>query len=456
MSARAFIPYLAAFAMMAPRVFAQGAPEPPIRHGEMMNRLRTAAATGRVRVVSLGRSVEGRTIPLVALGPDTARARVLVLCRQHGNEVVSTSAALRIIERAARADKTLTRALGKTQLLIAPMVNPDGAQRGRRLNARQVDLNRDWRQQSQPETRAIVRAFEKLTPQVVLDAHEWTTVHYGSNSLETAPEQDAATMTILRRVAAAGADSGVPLRATTYRPFSDTRLAHRTFSDMGAAAYLLESTPAVGQAQRIALYERTIVRMAVVAGKYAPPRVPAGRVATLPALFAVERPAPVAKEKAPIQIPMVVAVAFALWLAAVHGGGRRSVALTERTERLRRQPLRDVCHLAARIERRRVMYVPRLPESETAVAGVRGTRPRVAAAPDQRRAACISRINSTSPRLSPARRAISASATPSSANRRISRSARPSLNPMSSPLAISGARGGSVAPRTASARSRTA
>ena len=91
MSAQTLIPYLAVVTFMASHAFAQGAPEPPIRHGEMMNRLRAAAATGNVRVVSLGRSVEGRTIPLVALGPDTAKARVLVLCRQHGNEVVSTS-----------------------------------------------------------------------------------------------------------------------------------------------------------------------------------------------------------------------------------------------------------------------------------------------------------------------------------------------------------------------------
>ena len=76
----------------------------------MINRLSKATLSGQIRVVDLGESVQHRHIPMVAIGPDNARVRVMVLCRQHGDEPVSTGAALKVIERAAAGDPIIRHA----------------------------------------------------------------------------------------------------------------------------------------------------------------------------------------------------------------------------------------------------------------------------------------------------------------------------------------------------------
>lgn len=436
MNARARTICLLALAALAARGTAQGAERPGVLHAEMMARLKAAAATGRVQVVSLGRSTEGRTIPLVALGPETATTRVLTLCRQHGNEVASTEAALRVVERAARGDLALAQALGRTQLLLAPMVNPDGAERHTRANANQADLNRDWRLLTQPETRAVARAFRLLSPHVVLDAHQWLVDEHGTDFLETAPDPGQAAETLLHRVAAVGESRGVPLRAATWRPFSDPRLAHRAFHDRGSVAFLLESRPSVGLERQTALYEAVFVRMAREAGAVGWKGKSGRPVSSLPALFPSPQGAP-APPTASNPVPMAVVAAFALWLVAAHSRAFRPAFASEESgvpRRFRRRSLGSLHELCERLERRRVLA------TSLAASGC--------AEKDQRRAACMPRISSTSPRLSPARRAMSAASAPSSASRRTVASGRPS----SASASRSGLRSPSA--RTVSARSR--
>ena len=57
-------------------------------------------------------------------------------------------------------------------MYVVPMANPDGSEAFRRHNARNVDLNRDWLRRSQPETRALYSALQRLHPTLVTDQHE--------------------------------------------------------------------------------------------------------------------------------------------------------------------------------------------------------------------------------------------------------------------------------------------
>ena len=129
----------------------------------------------------IGRSVRGRPLRVVKIGPDDALIKVLVVGCVHGTE---------------RAGLAVTRALRRvhaplaTQELVLDEANPDGCAAGTRGNAHGVDLNRNfpwgWRRRSgifasgpraasEPETRAIMAYILKERPQdhdLVPPAHE--------------------------------------------------------------------------------------------------------------------------------------------------------------------------------------------------------------------------------------------------------------------------------------------
>ena len=62
------------------------------------------------------------------------------------------------------------------------MLNPDGALAYTRQNANQVDLNRDARMQSQPESRILRKAYEEFNPHFCFNLHDQRTIYStGSN-----------------------------------------------------------------------------------------------------------------------------------------------------------------------------------------------------------------------------------------------------------------------------------
>jgi protein MpaA len=126
----------------------------------------------------IGRSVRGRALRVVKVGPDDAPVKVLVVGCVHGTE---------------RAGLAVTRALRRrpaphdTQDLILDAANPDGCAAGTRGNARGVDLNRNfpwgWRAQpgiyasgpraaSEPETRALMAYILKERPRITVWLHQ--------------------------------------------------------------------------------------------------------------------------------------------------------------------------------------------------------------------------------------------------------------------------------------------
>src|SRR5262245_60842108 len=148
-----------------------------------------------VRRGELGTSGEGRAMPLLILAdppvatPEQAAARgrpvVLALGNIHGGEVDGKEALLMLArDLAAARDHTLLKDL---VILIAPVVNPDGAEKlnkanrptpngpadgvGVRTNAAGFDLNRDYIKLETPEVRAIVRGINQWNPALVIDTH---------------------------------------------------------------------------------------------------------------------------------------------------------------------------------------------------------------------------------------------------------------------------------------------
>ncbi len=138
-------------------------PSPPPLRGDL-------APARRYRI---GRSVEHRPIDAVVVdsSPDAA-LRLFVLGGQHGDEPWGREAVARWIDHARRAigDGTASRAVGLAAIVDT---NPDGSFHGTRKNAGGVDLNRDHRALSTPETVAIHRFVRRYQPHLVVDVHNY-------------------------------------------------------------------------------------------------------------------------------------------------------------------------------------------------------------------------------------------------------------------------------------------
>ncbi len=144
-------------------------------HDELLAFVRDADnRSTRVTVTTIGKTTQGREIPLVILSRDgmaTQRLRTFIFCQQHGNEPSGKEAALMLIAQAVRED--LDQLLANTDILLIPSVNPDGNEAGMRRNGAGADLNRDHLLLFQPETRAVHGVYDRWMPEATLDVHEF-------------------------------------------------------------------------------------------------------------------------------------------------------------------------------------------------------------------------------------------------------------------------------------------
>jgi len=127
---------------------------------------------------TFGYSSEGTPIRgfVLGSGPET----YLLIGVVHGNEPLGTPVLERLGAHLAE-NRGLLR--GK-RVVVLPLLNPDGLERGSRVNARGVDLNRnfpssDWtphprhgrRPASEPETRTLLRIIDRFCPTRILSVH---------------------------------------------------------------------------------------------------------------------------------------------------------------------------------------------------------------------------------------------------------------------------------------------
>lgn len=118
-----------------------------------------------------GYSVENRPVYSVCLG--NGPIKILMWSQMHGNESTTTKALLDLI-RTIKA-KALPSLEAFTFLLL-PILNPDGARAYTRHNANQVDLNRDARRLSQPESRVLREAYDSFAPDFCFNLHDQRTI----------------------------------------------------------------------------------------------------------------------------------------------------------------------------------------------------------------------------------------------------------------------------------------
>ncbi|GAA2374498.1 M14 family zinc carboxypeptidase [Nonomuraea africana] len=130
---------------------------------------------GLVTVHNAGRSGEGRDLlyATVGHGPDV----FWLQARIHGNELHSTESALQMLDHLASGDPDARLIRERMTVIVIPMYNPDGAEANIRQSTTpaRVDLNRDWENFAQPESRAWYAVWAAKRPRLALDLHHMGT-----------------------------------------------------------------------------------------------------------------------------------------------------------------------------------------------------------------------------------------------------------------------------------------
>lgn len=142
-----------------------------VSYAEMETLLKSLDGRGPVRVSVEGKTTQGRSLYLVRLArTESPSWNLLFYAQQHGDEISGKDALLYLIRDVAAHPEQLPE---DTAVWILPMMNPDGAEAGTRVNGARADLNRDHMTLFQPETQALHRVVRRVRPDVAVDCHEF-------------------------------------------------------------------------------------------------------------------------------------------------------------------------------------------------------------------------------------------------------------------------------------------
>lgn len=143
-------------------------------------------------VEKIGESFEARDIYKLVFG--TGKIHVLLWTQMHGNESTGTRAFLDLIafiSSPGAHQELINQILKECTVHCIPMLNPDGAEAYTRVNAQDVDLNRDVLETKAPESKLLQQILKKVNPQYCFNLHDQRTI------FSVAPENNTATMSFL-------------------------------------------------------------------------------------------------------------------------------------------------------------------------------------------------------------------------------------------------------------------
>lgn len=111
----------------------------------------------------VGQSLLSKPITMLHSTGSNGKKLIVVLSRQHPPEVTGYMAMQEFVHTVTGNSAAAKQFRQNYELVLFPMVNPDGVDEGNwRHSVAGVDLNRDWEEFAQPETRAIKEEVLKL------------------------------------------------------------------------------------------------------------------------------------------------------------------------------------------------------------------------------------------------------------------------------------------------------
>jgi inhibitor of KinA sporulation pathway (predicted exonuclease) len=139
----------------------------------------------------LGQSTLGEPIHLLKIG--SGKIKILMWSQMHGNESTTTKAVFDILSALDNTlkDPLIDEILNTFSLYIIPMLNPDGARAYTRVNANQVDLNRDAKNLEEVESRILRKVFDEFKPDFCFNLHDQRSI------FSAGPNENPATLSFL-------------------------------------------------------------------------------------------------------------------------------------------------------------------------------------------------------------------------------------------------------------------
>ena len=135
----------------------------------------------KLEIEEIGRSVLNKPIFTIKIGHGSNR--ILIWSQMHGNESTTTKALLDLINILNNENSSYTEEILKScTLCIIPILNPDGAEAYTRVNANNVDLNRDAQQLTQPESLLLRKVFDQFKPNFCYNLHGQRTIFSAGKS----------------------------------------------------------------------------------------------------------------------------------------------------------------------------------------------------------------------------------------------------------------------------------
>lgn len=132
-------------------------------------------------VEQIGKSIEGRAIYSVKIG--RGATKVLLWSQMHGNEPTATMAIMDIFnflgQSGDKFDDFRANLFNQLTLYFVPMLNPDGAEKYRRRNALDVDLNRDALRLQSPEAKILKNIRDEIKADWGFNLHDQN-IYYGA------------------------------------------------------------------------------------------------------------------------------------------------------------------------------------------------------------------------------------------------------------------------------------
>lgn len=140
----------------------------------------------------IGESHEGKNISALRIGESNDKQIIVVLSRQHPPEVTGFLAMQAFVETICSGNEIADSFRRKYNAYVIPLANPDGVDNGHwRHSSGGIDLNRDWSDFNQPETRAIRDYVEQLVDSTngklvfFIDFHStWEDIYYINHDTE--------------------------------------------------------------------------------------------------------------------------------------------------------------------------------------------------------------------------------------------------------------------------------
>ena len=136
----------------------------------LLNKLSVKAEVNQIGVS------ENKT-PIHSVKIGSGDKKILIWSQMHGNESTGTRALFDLLNTLTNASgEQVSEILNECTILAIPMLNPDGSYNYTRVNANNVDLNRDVIARAAVESNLLRTVLEDFNPQFCFNLHDQRTI----------------------------------------------------------------------------------------------------------------------------------------------------------------------------------------------------------------------------------------------------------------------------------------